>query len=365
MASLQEQVFNYLLKQIEQGKNNYLLPSQNELCRHFGVSTVTVRGAFAKLEKQGLISRQQGKGCFIRKVSAATGPMRLFIIIAPETDLNSEFVTSLVNASRKHAYHTIFYHFDGNEDILFYELAKIEPKVVLWMTPSLYLHRKTIQKLLSMPFYLMLFNRIYDHLAISYVSGDFIADGRKMGEILAASGVRNVLYLGYDMHMMYAKYRYDGIVEVLQKVGGKVSVIDARPVPQSDMIACDKSLLIKASECLRKEAFDAIVCAQGKIWNTLMRLLQTTRIDSSAMWFGTFNCLSETEWFSPRIVVLNQQVANMAEEAIQLATRLLKTHTAEHLLFQAVLQTPPKNEQYSRQNDSASEIDSKIKNLKF
>lgn len=41
------------------------LPSEAELCTHFGVSRSTVRQALARLEQEGLIGREKGRGSFI------------------------------------------------------------------------------------------------------------------------------------------------------------------------------------------------------------------------------------------------------------------------------------------------------------
>ena len=43
------------------------LPSELELCGHFGISRSTVRQAFAALEKEGIVVRKRGKGTFVSK----------------------------------------------------------------------------------------------------------------------------------------------------------------------------------------------------------------------------------------------------------------------------------------------------------
>lgn len=42
-----------------------LLPSENELCTHYGIARMTVRNALSNLETEGLIERKKGKGSIV------------------------------------------------------------------------------------------------------------------------------------------------------------------------------------------------------------------------------------------------------------------------------------------------------------
>ena len=48
------------------------LPGYVELARQFGVAAVTVRQVLARLEQEGLLTRQQGRGTFVRAQVAPT-----------------------------------------------------------------------------------------------------------------------------------------------------------------------------------------------------------------------------------------------------------------------------------------------------
>src|SRR5499427_10067344 len=54
------------------------LPSENQLCEEFGVSSITMRRAVATLVAEGLLVRLQGKGTFVSSDHAIVqGPPQL------------------------------------------------------------------------------------------------------------------------------------------------------------------------------------------------------------------------------------------------------------------------------------------------
>lgn len=63
------QLYEILRKKIETGEWQVgaQIPTEDDLCRMFGVSRATVRTAILELVRQGYLKRQQGKGTFIYK----------------------------------------------------------------------------------------------------------------------------------------------------------------------------------------------------------------------------------------------------------------------------------------------------------
>ena len=338
MVTLQDKVINYLLALIEQSQHDTPLPSQNELRQKFDCSTMTVRKALEKLEERGLIYRIQGKGCFVRRTGSTATHVRIFLIISPRVDLQGTFVSSLVEASRNHSYHTLFYCYDDNEDMLFYEIDRLEPQVVLWLAPSVFKHGKTLQKLLARPLHVILFNREYDHPAVSYVSGDFTADGRAIGKKLLESSAKEVLYVSFDMRFMFSHLRATGLSEVITDAGGNVTVIDAHKLctTEHNGPTCRKTeqvLYNAIVEELQKKQYSAVVGAQGRLWPIISQVCRDSIADSKKLYLGNFNAPESPISCDFPVIVIEQPIAEMADEAIQLVARLLKGGDPERILY--------------------------------
>jgi GntR family transcriptional regulator, arabinose operon transcriptional repressor len=75
---LYSQVRDYVLDQIRTGKwrEGRRLPSENQLCKQFDVSRITIRSAMAKLVEEGIVYRVQGRGTYIGKYSGEKEPIR-------------------------------------------------------------------------------------------------------------------------------------------------------------------------------------------------------------------------------------------------------------------------------------------------
>ncbi|RCW69523.1 GntR family transcriptional regulator [Pseudorhodoferax soli] len=66
-TALHRQLFLVLREQIMRGvyEAGALLPTEEELCKLFGVSSITVRRALGDLKSEGLVERFQGRGTFV------------------------------------------------------------------------------------------------------------------------------------------------------------------------------------------------------------------------------------------------------------------------------------------------------------
>lgn len=323
---LQNQVADFLLDLIAKGQHDDLLPSQNELRKRFNVSTVTVRKAVERLEREGLIYRKQGKGCFIRKLDEKAHSMRIFLIVPYLANLQGEFVVGLVEAARKNSSHIIFYCYDECPEVLLYELRKIEPKLVIWLAPKLSIHRKVINEVAALPLHLILFNRTIDHPGISSVVGDFAADGEKLGNIIIERGGRKILYLTYSLDTLFAQQRFSGLEAAARKHGASVDIMQC-----GSLVRLGKWEELAAD--LKTREFDTVVCSQGDLWNVIFKLLTMLELDTENFWYGSFNHVEVPPELAERTVICNQPVARMAQATIDLARRLQTGGKSEKVVF--------------------------------
>ena len=91
-AKLYVQMYAIFLDKIKSGEwpAGLRIPSEDELCRIYGVSKVTVREAIQELVREGYLTRQQGKGTFV--TFSFTHPGRVMRTRVSEDDIYGEEV---------------------------------------------------------------------------------------------------------------------------------------------------------------------------------------------------------------------------------------------------------------------------------
>lgn len=70
MTPLYDQIRTSILEAIKNGTlvPGDKLPTEEEICKHFGVSRPVVRQAYSELTKDGYLARERGKGTFVREI---------------------------------------------------------------------------------------------------------------------------------------------------------------------------------------------------------------------------------------------------------------------------------------------------------
>ncbi|AEF25663.1 GntR family transcriptional regulator [Streptococcus parauberis] len=78
---LYKKIYHYLKDKMSDGslQAGDQLPTEKELSELFSVSRITSKRAFVELENEGLISRQRGKGSFVKEIKVANGSEKKLI----------------------------------------------------------------------------------------------------------------------------------------------------------------------------------------------------------------------------------------------------------------------------------------------
>jgi GntR family transcriptional regulator len=95
-GSLYEQVHDDLLNRIHRGdvKPGEMLPTEEELCRHYGVSRITIRRAVTELAAQFLVVRKRGVGTVVTKRPVDRRAFRFTGFLENRTALKAEPLSS-------------------------------------------------------------------------------------------------------------------------------------------------------------------------------------------------------------------------------------------------------------------------------
>jgi GntR family transcriptional regulator len=96
-GSLYEQVLEDLLTCIRRGdyKPGEMLPTEEELCRHYGVSRITIRRAMTELASQFLVVRKRGVGTVVTKRMADRRAFHFTGFLESRTTLKAQPLTSV------------------------------------------------------------------------------------------------------------------------------------------------------------------------------------------------------------------------------------------------------------------------------
>lgn len=86
----------------------YKLPSENSLCRQYGLSRQTVRLALQLLEQEGLIEKRQGSGSFSTGLSATKNTIAVLLNQADEY-MSPAFISDLRSVLNQHGYTLLVY----------------------------------------------------------------------------------------------------------------------------------------------------------------------------------------------------------------------------------------------------------------
>jgi DNA-binding LacI/PurR family transcriptional regulator len=316
-------VLEYLSGLIDGGEHNQMLPSQAQLCRRFDVSVITVRNALDKLEKQGMIFRRQGKGCFIHKVCTGKyDTARIFLFLPSQADVNDEFSATIVSAARDEKCHLMFYNYHDENDInLIREIRNFNANAIIWIAPSVDKNRETIERLRQMDCHLLLFNRECNLPKVNYVTGDHVKDGYDVATLLLKKEPKQILYVGIDRQADHSRMRYEGFRKAL--ADNKYDCAKFCTVPVDCYNYKSGELTAPTVKQLKNISPDVIVCSQGAFLDDIYDAMQMVKFDLSGVRMADFNAIAPGHPLKNICHELVQPINYMGIEAIKQVKKLL------------------------------------------
>lgn len=322
MISLQNMVLEYLSKLIVDGEHNQMLPSQAQLCKKFNVSVITVRSALEKLEKEGMIFRKQGKGCFIHKVrSKKCDTIRLFLFLPLRADINNEFVATLATTARDEKCHVMFYNYHENDIDLIHEIRNFRADAIIWIAPNVSNSYKLIEELSRLNCHLLLFNRECDLPNVNYITGDHLKDGHDVAGVLLKHDPEKILYVGFDQLTDHSRLRYEGFCDALLD-----SNYDFKKF-HTISVDCEKyntgDLIEPVSTSISGSLPDKIVCSQGAFLDDIYNALSNSGVDYSKIEMASFNTVPQNHPLKAVTHELIQPIDEMGVKTIQQLKRLI------------------------------------------
>jgi GntR family transcriptional regulator, arabinose operon transcriptional repressor len=226
--------------QAEQWPDGYRLPSENELVKTHEVSRSTVRQALEELEREGLLSRQRGRGTFF--TPNGTANIERHHLVGISTTFSGFIYPAIVRGAEEalleRGYNAVI-----GPNLLSDEMRRtVEDDNSQWRLDGLLFEPRVMRasapgtrvldrvKAIGIP-YVML-NWTSDDPEVCFVAPDDIAAGETVGRYLVERGHRQMAFVGTKGHQPSLN-RYKGFKRVLDQAGIELS--DRNTVLLTDM----------------------------------------------------------------------------------------------------------------------------------
>lgn len=236
------------------------LPTELELVRDFSVSQITVRQSLDHLAKEKLISRERGRGTFVRAIPASprrTSPAdgavryrRIACIVPWSTEsIFAELVIAVEHAAHDRGYQLILVNNRDNPEIEMVKLRELTDHGVdgiVWIVPTNNPNEAMMRKVRDgggaivggvgagggastvappdaasrRPIPIVLVDRRFPELGVDFVGSDNAAGVRQAVRHLAEEcGCRNLVYIKErTRHMSATSERHDGMIAACREL---------------------------------------------------------------------------------------------------------------------------------------------------
>ncbi len=227
---LYQRIYSAIKQRIDAGEWGLgaILPTENELCESYQVSRGTVRQVMAKLERDGMVRRERGRGTFLihpgleKPGRMANHPTLSFIVPYVRDSYVSSILIGVESAARAGGYAVVFSHVEndldkqelalrtavrqGAEGIILYPVNSRDASPIL-------------SELTQQNFPLVLVDRYIRCLYTAFVASDNFGGGLIATRHLLSLGHRRIALLSWTEMVTTMEHRRAGYRQALLEAG--------------------------------------------------------------------------------------------------------------------------------------------------
>lgn len=231
------QIYQALKERIEGGEWSFgaMLPSEHELSEVYGISRGTLRQVLAKLEDEGLVRRERGRGTFMAGPGVRSPASGLnnhsisFIVPYVRDSFVSSILLGLESIARANGYAVIFQHVENDFNKQELALRKAVQQgvsgIVLYPVNSDFTS-PIFSELIQKSYPLVLVDRYIRGLYTNYVISDNFGGGICATQYLLSLGHRRIVFLSWEETAITMEHR---------RLGYRQALIEAGIEPDSDL----------------------------------------------------------------------------------------------------------------------------------
>lgn len=226
---LHAQVAAILKERIISGvwRNGDNIPTEKELCAEFDVARGTVRQALQKLESEGYLRREQGRGTFVRlgepgAIQEKTPAKRLAFIVPYVRDSSvSTILIGFQQVAEQADYVVIFNHVNNDvhqqEQVINKHLREGIAGIALYPVDSD--HISPVDRVVQSDVPIVMIDRYLKGLSTDYVTSDHFGGALRSVHFLLDQGHERVGFVTWLSPATSMEHRYLGYAQALRERG--------------------------------------------------------------------------------------------------------------------------------------------------
>lgn len=329
------QVADILKKRIFDGDapTGSSLPAEPELCAQFNVARGTIRQALGKLEAEGFIRREQGRGTFVAWGEHSTAGQELasaqiaFVVPYVRDSFVSTILLGVERAASEHTLSVTFKHVENSRD----RQADVLNELIEQRLAGVLLYPvnsepdPAIDALLAARFPLVLVDRYVRGVRADYVMSDHFGGALRATQHLIELGHRQIGFVSWRDPAISLEHRAAGYERALTEMG-----LDPDPALRLEVEGYPRVEPAPLRDFLtHHEAMTALVAANDQIALAAYRAARQLGIDIPAdLALVGFDNLDVTQHLDVPLTTVEQPAFAIGHSAVTALLQRIEQPTA-------------------------------------